>query len=178
MNAAEILRAIHGYTFPAEWALLFPTPLALATLLLFIWSFAPAFKGNVGAGFLAWLKLTWVLTFVPMITGMVLAIGGAQVPSSVAAGPVYQQEKCGQVADLTRYCLPVDPVRNSEHWMYTAFTLLTLLGIEALIRSRWNGEFLGLHLGYKLLPLLTLFLYGCVYMIGRVAVLPGNSVGT
>ena len=169
----EFLQALHGYTFPGSWALLFPTPLALATLILFIWSLAPAFKGQVGAGFLGWLRLTWVLTLLPAVTGIIMAVGGGKVPSSVAAPAEVQQDLCGRVAHLTRYCLPADPVRDMEHWMYSGFTLLSLLALEGLLRGRWGDN----RWGLKLLPVITLFLYGCVYMVGRVAVLPGNSAG-
>ena len=32
--------------------------------------------------------------------------------------------------------------------------------------------------GLRLLPVATLFLYGCAYMVGRVAVFPGSTPGT
>ncbi|MDO4263900.1 MAG: hypothetical protein Q4C67_06865 [Deinococcus sp.] len=180
----DFLKALHNFVWPDSWVnavpllSLTPTPLALATAVLFVWSLAPAFKGQVGAGFLGWLRLTWVLTLFPAVTGVILAVGGGKVASSVVAPAAVQQELCGQVANLTRYCRPVDPPRDLEHWMYTGFTVLSLLAVEALARDRWNGEFLGVNLGLKLLPVLTLFLAGCVYMIGRVAIYPGNSVGT
>lgn len=189
----EFLKAVHGYSFPFSADLmdavpllaLIPGPLALTSLVLFIWSLAPAFKGEVGAGFVAWLRLTWVLTFIPMVTGIALAVSGGKVASSVLAptGTDFGTECLNYAArngwateTLTRYCLPVDPARDLEHWMYTSFTLLSLLAVEALARRRWDGNFLGVGLGLKLLPVITLFLYGCVYMIGRVAILPGNGV--
>lgn len=189
----ELLRAIHGYNFPFSVELLdavpllalIPTPLALASLVLFIWSLAPAVKGEVGTGLRGWLRLTWLLTLLPMVTGIALAVGGGKVPSAVLApDPAALGASCqayaarqGWAADtLTRYCLPVDPARDLEHWMYTSFTLLSLLAVEALVHRRWDGNFLGVGLGLKILPVITLFLYGCVYMIGRVAALPGNGV--
>lgn len=179
----EFIRALHNLIWPDAWVAavpllaLAPTPLALAATVLFVWSLAPAFKGQVGAGFLGWLRLTWALTLLPAVTGIILAVSGGKVASSIPAPAAVQQELCGQVANLTRYCFPADPPRDLEHWMYTGFTVLSLLAVEALARDRWNGEFLGVNIGLKLLPVITLFLAGCVYMIGRVAVLPGNSVG-
>lgn len=180
----EFLRAVHSFTFGGDWAMLFPTPLALAALVLFLWSFAPAYRGRVDAGFRFWLRLTWVLTLLPAVTGLILAVGGCKVASAVAVPPASLGAEClnyaaaqGWAAEhLSRYCLPVQPSRDAEHWMYAAFAVLSLLAVEALLSRRWNGQWLGLNLGYKLLPVITLFLYGCVYMVGRVAVLPGNGV--
>ncbi|WP_261664091.1 hypothetical protein [Deinococcus sp. Marseille-Q6407] len=179
----DFLKTLHDFVWPNSWVAAFPllslapTPLALASTVLFIWSLAPAFKGRVGAGFLGWLGLTCVLALLPVVTGLILAISGGKVPSAVAAPADVQQRLCGQVSDLTRYCLPADPPRDLEHWMYTAFTLFSLLAVGALARGRWNGDFLGVNIGLKLLPIITLFLAGCVYMIGRVALVPGNAVG-
>ncbi|MCY1702510.1 hypothetical protein [Deinococcus sp. SL84] len=185
----EFLKALHNFVWPDTWVAVFPllaltpTPLALATAVLFVWSLAPAFKGQVGAGFLGWLRLTWALTLLPAVTGIILAVSGGKVASAVpvdlATLPQWCQDAAAQAGleQVTRYCQPVDPPRDLEHWMYTGFTVLSLLAVEALARDRWNGEFLGVNIGLKLLPVITLFLAGCVYMIGRVAVLPGNSAG-
>lgn len=159
----ELLRAFHGYQFGSSLALLFPTPYALATLILMVWSVAPAVKGVVGRSFLVWLRVVWALTLIPAATGVILALGGEKVPSAVDVG-----------GGLTRYGLPYDPSRDLEHWMYSAFALLSLYVIEVLVRGRMIEH----RAGLKYLPVVTLFLYGVAYMIGRVAVLPGSTPGS
>jgi hypothetical protein len=159
----EFLRLVHGYQFGSSLALLFPTPYALATLILFVWSLGPALKGTVRTGFLVWLRVTWVLTLLPAVTGVILAVGGLKVPSATDVG-----------GGLSKYGLPADPSRNWEHWMYTAFVLLSLYVIEVLVRGRMIEH----RRGLRYLPVATLFLYGCAYMIGRVAVFPGSTPGT
>ncbi|GMA16816.1 hypothetical protein E5F05_16515 [Deinococcus metallilatus] len=159
----EFLRLIHGYQFGSALALLFPTPYALATLILFLWSLGPALKGVVRTGFLVWLRLTWVLTLIPVVTGVILAVGGEKVPSATNVG-----------GGLTKYGYPVDPSRDWEHWMYSAFALLSLYVIEVLVKGRLISH----RRGLRYLPVATLFLYGCAYMIGRVAVFPGSTPGT
>lgn len=159
----EFLRLIHGYQFGSSLALLFPTPFALATLILFVWSLGPALKGTVGFSFLVWLRITWALTLIPGVTGVILALGGAKVPSATDVG-----------GGLTKYGLPYDSSRDPEHWMYAAFSLLTLYVIEVLVK----GHMVEHRRGLKFLPLATLFLYGCAYMVGRVAVLPGSTPGS
>ncbi|GGO32383.1 hypothetical protein [Deinococcus humi] len=159
----ELLRAIHGYQFGSSLALLFPTPYALSTLILLVWSIAPALKGMVSRSFLVWLRVVWVLTLIPVATGVILALGGAKVPSAVNVG-----------GGLTKYGLPYDSSRDLEHWMYSAFALLSLYVIEVLVRGRMIEH----RTGLKFLPVVTLFLYGVAYMIGRVAVLPGSTPGS
>lgn len=161
----ELLRLIHGYqiVIPGNPLALFPTPYALATLVLFLWSLGPAIKGTVRTGFVVWLRLTWVLTLIPAVTGVILALGGGKVPSATNAG-----------GDLSKYGFPVDPSRNPEHWMYSAFCLLSLYVIEVLVKGRLIKH----QTGLRLLPVATLFLYGCAYMVGRVAVFPGSTPGT
>jgi hypothetical protein len=159
----EFLRLVHGYQINSPVALLFPTPYALATLVLFVWSVAPAIKGRVGPGFMVWLRLTWVLTLLPGVTGLLLALGGAKVPSATDVGK-----------GVTKYGFPADPSRDWEHWMYAGFCLLSLYVIELMIREKLTPQ----RLGLRLLPVATLFLYGCAYMVGRVAVFPGSTPGT
>ncbi|MFC4425929.1 hypothetical protein [Deinococcus navajonensis] len=170
----DLLRLIHGYQFGTSLALLFPTPYALATLILFVWSLAPALKGTVSRSFLVWLRVTWALTLIPGVTGVLLSLSGARVPSATRAAADYLQEHCGRTGDLSRYCQPVDPSRDGEHWMYAAFALLTLYLLEVLVK----GRIIRHERGLKFLPVATLFLYGCAYMVGRVAVLPGSTPGT
>lgn len=159
----DLLRALHGYQFGSSLALLFPTPYALSTLILLVWSVAPAVKGVVGRSFLVWLRVVWALTLIPAATGVILALGGAKVPSAVDVG-----------GGLTKYGLPYDSSRDLEHWMYSAFALLSLYVIEVLVR----GRMIPYRSGLKFLPVATLFLYGVAYMIGRVAVLPGSTPGS
>ncbi|WP_369699451.1 hypothetical protein [Deinococcus sp. YIM 77859] len=75
---------------------------------------------------------------------------------------------------VTKYGLPVDPSRNWEHWMYAGFALLSLYVTEVLLQGRLVHP----RRGLRVLPVVTLFLYGCAYMVGRVAVFPGSTPGT
>lgn len=159
----ELLKAIHGYQIVGFPLPLFPTPLAFATLVLFLWSLAPAIKGTVSFSFLVWLRLTWVTFLLPAAIGVILAVGGAKVPSATDIG-----------AGATKYGYRVDPSRDLEHWMYVAFSLLSLYFIEVLVKGRMIEH----RTGLKYLPVATLFLYGVAYMIGRVAVFPGSTPGT
>lgn len=156
----ELLRLVHGYQFNSAAALLFPTPYALVCLVLFIWSLVPAFRGQVRVGFLAWLRLTWLLTLFPAITGVAMAVGGHKVPSAVALA-----------TGKTKYGLAPDPSRDLEHWMYAGFCLLSLYVIELLVKNKTENAPKLL----RLLPIATLFLYGCAYMVARVAVFPGTG---
>jgi len=159
----EFLRLIHNFHFNTPFGIFLSTPLVVAALVLFLWSLGPAIKGRVGLGFLVWLRLTWVLTLLPAVTGIILALGGEKVASATDAGG-------GQ----TRYGYPVDPSRDWEHWMYSAFVLLSLYIIEVLVKGRMVEH----RVGLRYLPLVTLFLYGCSFMISRVAVFPGSTPGT
>lgn len=160
----ELLRLVHGYILPPLLPVpLITTPLTLITLVLFVWSLAPALKGEVRPGFVVWVRVTWLAFLLPAVTGVALALGGLKVPSSTDVG-----------GGLTKYGLPVDPKRDGEHWMYAAFALLSLFIIEVLIA----GRLLDRKKGLRYLPVVTLFLYGVAYMVARVAVFPGNSVAT
>ncbi|MBZ9750346.1 hypothetical protein K7W42_05645 [Deinococcus sp. HMF7604] len=158
----EFLRQLHGYQIVGFPIPLFPTPLALLTLVLFVWSLGPALKLQVGTPFLVWLRLTWAGLLLPGVTGILLALGGLKVPSATDVG------------GATKYGYAADPSRDWEHWMYTAFCLLTLYIIEVLVKGRMVEH----RIGLRLLPVATLFLYGCAYMVGRVAVFPGSTPGT
>lgn len=176
----DILKQIHDLGLPNPFPFVSPfnTPLALVSFVLFLWSFGPALKGEVRPGFLVWLRLTWAALLIPAATGVMLALGGGKVASSVPAGAAHLSAACQEFAakngldtsQLTRYCLPADPVRDGEHLMYSAFALLSLYAIEVLIK----GRLVDAKKGLRVLPVVTLFLYGAVYMIGRVAVFPGN----
>ena len=158
----DILKVIHDLQLPPILPIaLWPTPIALATFVLFLWSFGPALKPEVRLGFLVWLRLTWAALLIPAVTGVILAVGGLKVPSATDVGD-----------GLSKYGFKVDPNRDWEHIMYAAFSLLSLYVIEMLIKGRMIEHKIGL----KFLPVVTLFLYGCAYMIGRVATFPGNSV--
>lgn len=159
----EFLRLIHNVRFDTPLGLMLSNPLVAASLVLFVWSLAPAIKGTVGRGFLVWLRVTWAAFLLPAVTGVLLALGGEKVASATDAGK-----------GLTRYGLPVDPSRNWEHWMYVAFVLGSLYLIELLITERLTTR----RIGLRFLPLVTFFMYGCAFMIGRVAVFPGSTPGT
>ncbi|GAA5501497.1 hypothetical protein Dxin01_01229 [Deinococcus xinjiangensis] len=160
----DILKQIHDLGLPNPFPFVSPfnTPLALVSFVLFLWSFGPALKREVRFGFLVWLRLTWAAMLIPAVTGVILAVGGLRVASATDVG-----------GGLTRYGFKVDHHRDSEHWMYAAFCLLSLYLIEMLIKGRIVEH----RVGLRLLPAVTLFLYGAAYMVGRVAVFPGNSVG-
>lgn len=158
----DILKLIHDLSIPNLFPVpILPTPLALTTFVLFLWSFGPALKREVRLGFLVWLRLTWAAFLIPAVTGVILAVGGLKVASSTDVG-----------GGLTRYGYKVDGNRNDEHLMYAAFALLSLYIIEVLIK----GNVIDHKKGLRYLPVVTLFLYGVAYMVGRVAVFPGNSV--
>lgn len=159
----ELLRALHNFRFDTPLGLFFSNPLVAASLVLFVWSLGPALKGTVGRPFLVWLRLTWAAFLLPAVTGVILALGGLKVPSATDAG-----------SGASRYGFPVDPSRDWEHWMYVAFVLLSLYIVEVLVKGRMVEH----RVGLKFLPVVTLFLYGCAFMIGRVAVFPGSTPGT
>lgn len=158
----DILKQLHDLQLPPLLPLpLWPTPIALVTFVLFLWSFGPALKTEVRLGFLVWLRLTWAALLIPGVTGVILAVGGLKVPSATDVG-----------GGLSKYGYRVDPNRDLEHLMYTAFALISLYLIELLIKGRMIEH----QKGLKFLPFVTLFLYGAAYMIGRVATFPGNGV--
>lgn len=160
----DLLKQIHdlGLPNPFPFTSPFNTPLALTTFVLFVWSFGPMLKQEVRFGFLVWLRLTWASLLIPAVTGVILAVGGLKVASATDVG-----------GGLSRYGFKVDGHRDADHLMYTAFCLLSLYLIEVLVKGRMIEHKVGL----RFLPAATLFLYGAAYMVGRVAVFPGNSVG-
>ena len=155
---------LHNWQLSTPFGLLIPTPLAVVTLVLFAWSIGPAIKLKVGRPMVWWLRLTWALTLLPAVTGTILALGGVKVASAVAVA--------GQAT--TRYGFPPDPKRNLEHWMYAGLAIASLYIIEVLIA----GKLVSPKIGLRVLPLVTFFLWGCCFMVYRVAVLPGASAGT
>lgn len=150
---------LHNWQIASPFALVIPTPLAVACLVLFFWSFGPAVKLRVGRPMMVWLRFTWALTLIPAVTGIILAVSGSKVASAVAAA--------GHAT--TKYGYPPDPKRNGEHWMYAAFVVLSLYIIELMIQ----GRFVKREVALRYLPLVTFFMWGCSFMVYRVAVLPG-----
>lgn len=142
-----------------------PHVLAIASLLLTAAGTAYVFSEKLRGLTLLTLRLTWVAFLIPAISGIILLVSGRRVPSTVDIG-----------TGLTRYGCPPDANRGWEHLMYAAFILLSLLALEALLK-RGYFEALGVSgLRERLfVPLVALFLYGCAYMVGRVAILPGTS---
>lgn len=159
----ELLRTLHNLRFDTPLGLFFSNPLVAASLVLFVWSLGPAIKGTVGRGFVLWLRLSWAAFLLPAVTGVILALGGLKVASATDAG-----------GGMTRYGFEADPSRDWEHWMYVAFVLLSLYIVEVLA----GGRMVEHRVGLKFLPVVTLFLYGCAFMIARVAVFPGSTPGT
>jgi len=151
---------LHNWQVATPFALVIPTPLAIAALVLFVWSIGPAIRLRVGRPMIWWLRLTWVLTLLPAVTGVILALGGHKVASAVAAA--------GEAT--TKYGYAPDPKRNFEHWMYAGLTVISLYIIEVIIQ----GKLVSPKVGLRLLPLVTFFMWGCTFMIYRVAVLPGS----
>lgn len=156
----EVLRMLHGYQFNSEWALFFPTPFSLVTLVLFVWSLGPLLHKTIRPWYVVWLRLTWGFFLLPAVLGTALLIDGRQVPSATDLGEGF-----------SKYGLPVDENRTLEHLMYSLFALVSLYLLELMIK----GQLLKPQLVYKIMPVVTLFLYGVAYMIGRTAVLPGND---
>lgn len=158
----DLLRALHGYSFNFDAAFLAPNPFALASLILFVWSFWMLRRSAVTSSFVAGVRLTWLTFLLPALTGIVLTLGGGKVPSAVDVG-----------GGKTKFGTPYDPTQEGMHWLYGGFGLLSLIVIELLIR----GEFIERRLGLKMLPVVTLFMYGCAYMVGHVAFYPGSTPG-
>ncbi|ADV67112.1 hypothetical protein [Deinococcus maricopensis] len=172
----SLLTSLHDLQFRTGLAFLFPTPLALATLLLFLWSLRFLARTDVPRAFVTLVRVTWVLALLPAITGVLLALGGAKTASATRATAEELARNCPAATpaqDLTRYCLPYDPSRNLEHWMYASFVILSLVMIELMLRGRFLSE----RTALRLIPVAALFLYGVAYMVGRVAVFPGSTPG-
>ena len=170
---------LHNWQLSTPFGLLIPTPLAVVTLVLFVWSIGPAIKLKVGRPMVWWLRLTWVLTLLPAVTGTILALGGGKVASAIATTNPTIIQKCAEAGakvagGITRYCNQPDPKRNLEHWMYAGLAIVSLYIIEVLIA----GKLVSPKIGLRVLPLVAFFLWGCCFMVYRVAVLPGASAGT
>lgn len=158
----DLLRTLHGYQGIPFF--LFVTPFAFTTFVLFVWSGVVAARGQVDRGFRAWLGLTWLTFLIPAVTGVILALSGSKVASAVDIG-----------GGKTRYGLPYDPTQEFMHLLYPGFALLTLLLIVPLLRGQL--PLLSERRRLWILPVATLFLYGCAYMAGFVAVFPGSTPG-
>lgn len=169
----------HGFVFnwSSAWGGLVPTPLALAALLLTLvsllswWPKArPLLRGVIA--------LNWGIFAWGALSGLLLQLGGGRVRSSYAASEDYQLEKCGHVADLSYYCLPADAARHGEHLMYVFFVGLSLVLMGLLLNNKLPALPLSERWRALLMPSVAFFMYGCAYMVGRVAFLPGHSPGT
>ncbi len=157
----DLLRAFHDFTFGTALAKLFPNPFTLVCFVLMLWSVAPALRGAVDRGFVWLTRLSWLVFALYGLSGVALALSGLKVASAVA--------EAGKT--VTKYGFLPDAKRNPEHWMYSVFALGSLFFIEVLIA----GKLIDRRRGLYFLPVVTLFLWGCAYMIGRVAVFPGES---
>lgn len=163
MGVVDVLSAIHGYLFAVP---LIPHPLALLSLLLTVLAAVYAFRPALHRATVLLTRLTWVAFLIPVFSGVILLASGRQVPSNTPLEDGF-----------TRYGCPPDPNRAWEHLMYSGFVLLSLLAIEALLR-RGYLDALGIS-GWRaraLVPVVALFMYGCAYMAGRVAILPGTAL--
>lgn len=156
----DLLRAFHDLTFNTPYAKLAPNPFTLVCLILMIWSVVPAIRGVVDVGFTFVTRLSWAVFLLFGASGIVLAATGLKVPSAVV--------EAGKT--VTKYGFLPDPKRNLEHSMYAVFALASLYFIEVLIA----GKVIERRKGLYFLPVVTLFLWGCAYMVGRVAVFPGE----
>lgn len=160
----DLLRAFHAYDFirvSSAWIILVPNPFALACLLFMFWSFAIAAKGQFSHAFRTGVRGMWALFLLYGASGVLLSLGGAKVASAVAVA--------GKA--VTKYNFPPQAKRDPEHWMYTAFVLLSLFAIEALIAGKLMDE----QKSARVLPAVTLFMWGAALMIVRVAVVPAAN---
>lgn len=155
MNALNYLHAA-SLTIP-----LAPTVTTLLTLLLFVWSLVFLVRPRPVPAFHVALRLTWAWLALNTLTGLVLLFAGGKVPSAVAAPG----------SPLTVYGYPPYPARQWEHLMYAFFVIVSLAAMELLLAGRFGapGKVL------RLMPVVTLFLYGVAYMAAYVTVFPGSG---
>lgn len=162
----DFLRQLHDLMIAGFPVPLFPTPFALLTLVLFLWSLWVAYKGEVTPAFRLWVRLNWLWLALMALTGTLLALSGAKVPSAIDLG-----------GGVTKYGQPFDPTQEGMHLLYSGFALLSLLVLEAMLSGKIPEEVLPRRKLLWLLPVVTLFLYGCAYMAGFVASFPGSTPG-
>lgn len=157
----DLLRALHRFDFmnvPSPWVILLPDPFTVCCFLLMLWSFGVAFRGQFSHAFRVAVRGLWVLFGVYGVSGVLLSLSGLKVASAVAlAGK-----------NVTRYGFPPQAKRDPEHWMYAAFVLLSLFVIEALMAQKLLDE----KKSARVLPVVTLFMWGAAVMIVHVAVVP------
>lgn len=139
--------------------------LVLLTALLFVWSLVFLARPLVPGGYVALLRFTWFAFALNTLSGLVLAVTGARVPSAEPATPG---------GNVTVVGFPPDPSRHWEHLMYAAFAILSLYIMEVLVA----GRALPAARGLRFMPLVTLFLACVAYMSVRVAYIPGSTPGT
>ena len=157
----DLLRAFHDFTFGTALAKLFPNPFTLVCLVLMVWSVAPALRGAVDRGFVWLTRLSWLVFALYGLSGVVLALSGPQ--GGERGG------RSGQ--DRHQVRLPARPQAQPG----TLDVQRLRAGQLVFHRSLIAGKLIDRRRGLYFLPVVTLFLWGCAYMIGRVAVFPGES---
>ena len=158
----NVLREIHRFALPLPG---FGHHLVLLALLLALVSFFMVLRPGVPALFAWLLRLNWLAYAVNALTGIALAVMGQKVPSATLDRVVDGHK-------LSAFGLPLDSSRTFDHYMYTAFCLLTLYALEVLIAGRLIKEG---WLRRVLFVVATVFLFGCAFMAVRVAFYPGTT---
>ncbi len=155
MNA---LRYLHAASLPIPLA---PTVTTLLTLILFVWSLIFLVRPRPIPTFHVFVRLTWGWLALNTVTGLILLLSGGQVPSAVAAPG----------SQLTIYNYAPYPARQWEHLMYAFFVIVSLVAAELLLAGRFGAP----NRVLRLMPVITLFLYGVAYMAAYVTVFPGSG---
>ena len=154
----NVLQSLHAASLPVPLA---PTVTTLLTLILFVWSLVFLAWPRPSPAFHVFVRLTWAWLAVNVLTGLILLFAGGKVPSAVAAPG----------SPLTLYGYAPYPARQWEHLMYALFVIVSLAVAELLLAGRLGapGKVL------RLMPVVTLFLYGVAYMAAYVTVFPGGG---
>ncbi len=121
------------------------------------------------AAFLVYNRLLSVLVGIITLSGVALALMGLKTPIATPGIKPGDSVVCG-----TQACQPLDPSRNWEHWMYTAFIVLSLVFVEFLL----SGRFVERKVGARFLGIAAFFAFGAAVMVVRVTFLPGSTPGT
>ena len=159
------MRSIHSSSI--AFGILFP---ALLFLIQTVWSlyFVVRPTSSVRA-FLTYNRLLSVLVGFITLSGVALSLMGLKTPIATKGIKPGDSIVCG-----TQACQPLDPSRNWEHWMYTAFIVLSLVFVEVLL----SGRLVERKVGARFLGIAAFFAFGAAVMVVRVTFLPGSTPGT
>ena len=161
----DFLRSIHSSSIAL--GILFP---AFLFLIQTVWSlyFVVRPASSVRA-FLTYNRLLSVLVGIITLSGVALSLMGLKTPIATPGVKPGDSMVCGTLA-----CQPLDPSRNWEHWMYTAFIVLSLVFVEVLL----SGRLVERKVGARFLGIAAFFAFGAAIMVMRVVFLPGSTPGT